>query len=264
MKKTVYLNKNEKNTYITVDGPSLLIKSHQTADKRIPIKMISRVVIFGNISIESDVLTFLAQHNILVLFISSWARQQSILMPFNYGLPSLCMRLELIAKDETKKEEFKQWAREMRVFLERYIISKLSHSRPNIYGDDYRKVIYFFMPEDKEKWVIVKKILKALFWSLILEEIVNNNLDPHCGIINHRCTFGLVKDYAYILKPEIDLQALQFFKSDSIDILIEGANKSCLLTARGIYNIVNNFENKQYTAKKLIANISNKLSELMS
>lgn len=170
--------------------------------------------------------------------------------------------MSLLLKDQKKVEEFFEWARAKRSFLKTAVIKRLYHG-PRISPDNYREILSFLIPEDREKWFKVRYIVKALFWSLIIEELIARKLDPHCGVINRRNSFGLVMDFTYIVGPEIDFQTLQFFKSDSIDKFINSINNSCLLTARGIQNIVNRFENKQYIVRKIIKDIADKLYELM-
>lgn len=262
MKRTLYLNESDRNIHISLDGPSLLIKS-SPAERRIPIRLISRVIVFGNIVIESNVLTFLAEQSIPVLFVSKWVKSESISLPLNYGMLSRCINLELVARDPSKSEDFVNWARQMRAYLEIRVIKSLY---PNYYGIDnsnYRKIISFYMPENKEQWSKVKILLKPLFFSYVLNKIINAHLDPHCGIMHKRCAFGLLKDFLYILHPESDLQALQFFKSDSIGALIEDRYNSNLLTARGVHNIVHRFENRQYIVHEISTKILDKIFELM-
>lgn len=264
MKKTLYLNGSDSLYRLSLDGPSLLITSPDTAARRIPVTMLGKVIVYGNITLESDTLTYLSENNIPVLLISKWARGESILISLNYSMSLPCIKLESIVRDEKKARDFIDWARRMRAFLQRIIAKKLYHYNCNISGDDYKKLIYMLMPENKNHWRIVKNILRMLFWSSIIEELINNQFNIHCGIMHNKTSFGLVRDYYYILHPETDLQALQFFRSDSVDLLINRKkNNQPLLNSRGIHNIVHRFENKQYFFTKMIKTISNKLTELL-
>lgn len=261
MRRTLYLNENEKGIHVVVDGPSLLIKSPHVAERRVPIGFLGRVVIFGNIIVETDALNILGANDIPVFFISKWASHFSISLNVHQIMEQRCLRLAQITKDRWKSTEFFNWMREKRAFLETEVLRCLSRYN-RINNTDYRDVISFFMPLEKEKWRTVYRILKMLFWSLIIEELVNRNLHPHYGIINRRGAFGLVRDCLYVMSPEIVLQALQFFRSDSIEKLIEPSSGAFLLTSRGIHNIVARFENKQYVAKKITKDITDKLFEL--
>ncbi|MFN3480856.1 MAG: hypothetical protein ACK415_10775, partial [Thermodesulfovibrionales bacterium] len=163
--------------------------------------------------------------------------------------------------DRRKSIEFFHWLKEKRAFLEAEVLRRLSgYTRVN--STDYSDVISFFMPAEKDKWKTVYRMLKMLFWSFIIEELINRNLHPHYGIIHRRGAFGLVRDCLYAISPETVLQALQFFRSDSIEKLIEPSHRAFLLTSRGIHNIVARFENKQYIAKKIMKDITDKLFEL--
>jgi len=262
MVRTLYLNESDRDIRVVMDGPSILIKDPERADRRIPLRFIGRVVIFGNIWISSDVLTALAGQNIPLICISKWASNISISMPFQFTYPAHCIDLELVLKDQQKAMDFTNWARQKRAFMKTEVIRRI-YPNADISCSNYREIISFLMPEDREKWLTVKNTLKALFWSLITEHLISLGLDPHCGIINRKCAFGLVRDYAYIMSPEMDYQALQFFRSDSIDTLIRSDRKPCLLTAKGIHNIINRFENRQYIVRRLVGEIKDKLYELM-
>ena len=263
MKKTVYLNEGYRRYHLSLDGPSLLIRSAETADRRIPVAMISKLIIFGNITLDSDILTFLSENNIPVLLISKGAKREGILLPLNYGMPAQCITFKRFT-DEKGIKDFICWARHMRAHIQRMVAKNLYHYDCNISGNDYRKMVSMLMPEDKDQWFDVKKILRVLFLAAIIEELIDSKLDIHCGIIHNKSSFGLVRDYFYILHPETDLQALQFFKSDSIDILIErGVNVQSTLNAKGIQAIVHRFENKQHITKKIIKTITGKLLELL-
>lgn len=262
MKRTLYLNENESGIHLRIDGPSLVVEVPYEAQRRIPINLLGRMVIFGNILVDSDVLTFLAENNIPVIFISKWARSFNIALSANYAMIQKHQKLDPLLKDRERTLRFLDWALEERAFLQRRVIEKICNYK-DINSGDYCEVISFFMPYDKAKWRIVKRLVRILFWSLIIEELINKELNPHNGVIHRKSAFGLVKDYAYIMASETDLQALQFFRSDSIDHLIEPSCGAFLLTARGIQNIINRFENRQYISKDIIQNITDKLFELI-
>lgn len=264
MTRTLYLNGKGREIRLKVDGPSLLITSPDCADRRIPVPMLARVVVFGNILIDSDVLNLLGSRDIPVIFIDKYAKSRATSLPLNYSMPLPCNSLQIITKDEKKRKEFIDWARQMRIFLQNTVIRNLYHHNCNVTGIDYRKIIYMLMPENRVHWFIAKSLLRILLWLLILEELHNNRFDPHCGIIHNKSSFGLVQDYFYILQSETDLQALQFFKTDSIDLLIEEkTDRTYQLTARGFHNIIHRFENKQYMVKKNMKSITDKILELM-
>lgn len=261
MRKTLYLAENEEGLYLRVDGPSLLIRSAHSAERRVPLRVLGRVIIFGNIQIDTDVLTLLAENNIPVFLISKWARNLSISMNPHYAIEGKCITLRSIIKDRGKSLEFFKWAKEKRSHIETTVLKCLLGHR-GVNHKDYSEIISFFLPYDRDKWKNVRKILKMLFWCLIIEELMNRDLHPHYGIIHRGIAFGLARDCLYVMSAEIDLQALQFFKSDSIEKLIEPSFGAFCLTSRGIHNIVARFENKQYIAKKIMDDITVKLFEL--
>lgn len=262
MKRTLYLT-DRKRINIRLDGPSLLITSPETAERRIPLKILGRVVVFGSIMLDSEILTSLSSNNIPMLFISKKEKIFTISMNAYHAMTRGPVNLNKISKDKRKVIEFFEWLKSKKTFLEFQVLKGLcrSHITANA---NYKEIISFFMPDDRESWDTVKGIVRILSWSLIIEELLGKGLNPHHGIIHNRGAFGLVRDYAYIIRPEIDLQCLKFFRSDTLESLIESSRRYPHLEARCIGNIINRFENRQYIIKRLIHDINDKLFELLA
>lgn len=261
MTRTLYLNDRDR-IHLQLDGSSLLVTSPESAERRFPLRMVGRVVVFGNIMLDSDVLTSLAVNNIPVFFISRRVRSFSISLNAYHAMSWRSLNLYLITRNKEKVQEFMDWAKKKRKFIEYRVAKRLCKYR--LVGNmDYQEVISFFTP-DKDRWVTVKSTVLMLAWSLITEELLRRELNPHHGILHLKTSFGLVRDYAYIIRPEIDLQCLQFFRTDSLDSLIKSSSKYPLLTSNGIHNIINRFENRQYMMKEITQDITNKIFELMA
>lgn len=87
---------------------------------------------------------------------------------------------------------------------------------------------------------------------MVIKEIISSNLDPHMGIINKNCNFGLALDLYKILEPECDLMTIQFFTSCRWHEFVLNTDKKCTLTKDGWRNVVHRFENrKQVIAHRL-------------
>jgi hypothetical protein len=274
MERTLYINGNEVGLHVVVDGPSLLIKKPQCAERRIPFNLISSVVIFGDLFVKTSVLTTLSEYNIPILFISKWAKNMNISVPIDYSISAKCSKIEKIFKDAQKVEEFRVWARAKRVYLQTDILRKVYYWDPvyfesvwswdyNFVSKHYRDIIEFLMPTDKEKWITVRKIVKVLFWNAVMDYLLDIGFDIHCGIIHTQSAFGLIRDCLYILATEIDYQALKFFKTESVDEIMDKEVKEFLLKANAVLNIVNRFENLRFVLNKVLKDIKDKLDELI-
>ncbi|MFN3531862.1 MAG: CRISPR-associated endonuclease Cas1, partial [Candidatus Brocadia sp.] len=68
MDRTLYLNENTTLNVIR-DGPSIVVKEGKKSGRRVPARMIQRVIITGNIKLETSLITLFTQNNVPVTFL---------------------------------------------------------------------------------------------------------------------------------------------------------------------------------------------------
>ncbi len=110
MGRTLYLTETEKFK-ATVDGPSILIDWPNKAGQRIPLRLISRCVIVGNIKLESAVISTLTSHNIPVIFTDISGSELAIAIPYNHRLPNRWREQRIFLETTKNRERFINWAR---------------------------------------------------------------------------------------------------------------------------------------------------------
>jgi len=80
MGRTLYLFENDGIT-ATLDGPSLWIERPLKAGQRIPLRLISRVFLVGEIKISSTAILALAEHNIPLVLAPNLAKIKQLYCP---------------------------------------------------------------------------------------------------------------------------------------------------------------------------------------
>ncbi len=259
MKRTLYLNENTKGIHVVVDGPSLLIKRPYLADRRVPLGYIGRMLVFGNVLVDSNALITLAQNNIPVFLISKWNCDLSVSLSVQQIIERKSLKVLNIIQNKTKRNLFIKWLKEKRISLKNEILKQFKAS-----NKDYFEVITFFMRLKRKEFKTVYKINKLLIWSLIIEELVKKDFNIHYGILNSRGPFGLVRDYFYVMQHEVVHMALQFSKQRLLKFLDRESYKQAILSFNDVYELVEKFEGKQSFLKGIIDAISYNIVNLMS
>ncbi len=248
--RTLYLNGNSRIT-VRGDGPSLLINELQSADRRVPLRLIGQVIIRGNITIESNVITLLAEHGVPVSFLSSRGEVTATALTLDANSDLIRERVERLSRSDKGADKVNEWLRAGRRNAERTLVKDLMPSkikviyRNGLREEDYRDIIKDFLSPIDVKGEIdaVASILDGLFHELMLKSITDLGLDPHRGFLCRYQNFAFVKDLCYVLEAERDRQLLQFFMARSGKNLFEMEEGHWVVNGEGMKNIVVRFEN---------------------
>ncbi|MBF0520249.1 MAG: CRISPR-associated endonuclease Cas1 [Nitrospirae bacterium] len=224
MDRSLYINE-AKGLEVVRDGPSLLVKEKGKANQRIPVRLIGRVFIMGNIKLESGVFTLLAENQIPVTLMGISGVNSAVCLPYNNHLPQHYEKQKVFLETEENASRFRAfcvlWRKRFQIDVIQYIANNNTLLKEGFKESDYRQLTskYFTGYEKPIKFVI--ETITNLFRGLIIERLVKAKLDPHIGVVNRRRNFGFALDISYILCPEIDLQCiifLEYRKSISGDI----------------------------------------------
>ncbi len=264
MGRTLYLNEDNSGLLVQRDGPSVWIKGRGSARQRVPVRLVSRVVIIGNIRLDASVITLFTENEIPVVFMNRNASELATAIPYNYAAYSRYKEQDLLLRNRNKALCFKRWAEDKKKAIQADVVKRLyKHGSLHISESDYAEIISYLKPEDENQWMVVKGFINNLFRELIIGELLRAMLDPHLGIINNRQNFGLVRDICYIMEAESDIQCLQFFKCSRIDPFIEKQAEKYRLSSTGIKSIIHRFENRLYALSSIVKNIIDELYDLM-
>jgi len=268
MDRTLYLNEN-KNLRVYLDGPSIWIKEDGKAGRRVPARVVSRVVIIGNLKCEAGALTLFTDNDVPVTLISRKGDSVAVVMPYNDNLSRYYYRQKAFLKTEENINRFKDWLYAQRRVLEIYVLKRLSKK---IAGEfvmngfrtrDYRNIVKKFNPSDMARWDVVKAMVENLFRELTISCIVKAELDPHIGVLHRRYNFGLALDLCHILEPMVDLQCIQFLRNTVGKEYLIPDSTGWSISRDGVKDIVQRFENMKKKLYQSEERLLDNLFELM-
>jgi len=265
--RTLYFCENTKGTEVRRDGPSIWVRELGRAGYRVPYRLIGRVVVIGDIVINTAVITLFSENGVPVLFISRLADEIAFMSPVRGALPGHYMLQKTIRKNEAVIEAFSRWSSMISSGLQKEAARTLCHSlsrdiRLRMGAQDYEEIIDYLKPSDEKKWNVVRNFIAGLLRLVIVEELCKAGLDPHPGILHDGECYGLASDICTVLRPEIDVQALHFFGS-SVDHPVSGKKfNSSRLTEQAVQVIVRRFENNRLALHRLVASLIEDLISL--
>lgn len=268
MERTLYLNEN-KGMKVLRDGPSVWVKEEGKAGSRVPARLIGRVVIIGNVKIESGVITLFTDRDIPVTFINYSGDSVAVALPYNDKLPRHYEEQKIFLKKEENTLRFRNWIESRRRDIQLNVIKRLSkriHYKFTKFGfreKDYHGVINQFRKCSLEQWQVVTGIISNLFREMIIGSLLRADLDPHMGVFHRRHNFSLALDICYILEAEIDIQSLQFIKRSSENIYFIKENKNCCVSKEGMKDIIHRFENRKNQLINITEQLIDDIFEMM-
>src|SRR4030042_2462625 len=218
MGRTLYLNENKGLTVLR-DGPSVWIKEDGKAGRRIPARLVGRVVIIGNLRLEAGGITLFTQNDIPVTFINHRGDELAVSMPYNHQLQRHYGEQKVFLDTEENIERFKGLLYARRKETQINVIRRLSRGFAGLFTakgfreKDYCRFIDRFKPSNDEQWKVVSGVISNLFREMIIVCILKADLDPHLGVLHRRHNFSLALDICYILEAEIDMQCIQFLRT---------------------------------------------------
>jgi CRISPR/Cas system-associated endonuclease Cas1 len=268
MDRTLYLNENKTITVLR-DGPSVWIREEGKAGRRIPARLIGRVVIIGNLKLETDVITLFTDNDIPVTLMNRAGDSAAVVMPYVEKLPQYYEKQKTLLMTSERINRFKDWLYAQRRQLQFHVVQRLSKSISYTFTSsgfrekDYRRVIEEFRPVSDEQWQAIFNVVSVLFRELVVGHIMMRDLDPHIGILNRRYNFGLALDICHILEPEIELQSVQFARAAKTKSYMIKARAGWSVSAEGMKDVVHRFENRRDQIKAVVERLIDDIFELM-
>lgn len=270
MDRTLYLNEN-KNLRVFRDGPSIWVKEEGKAGRRIPARLVSRVVIIGNIKLESGVITLFTDNDVPVTFFNHRGDAVGVAMPYNHHLPKHYDEQKKFLDSEENIERFKSWLYSKRKETQLGVIKRISKKTAEIFAErgfkekDYRRFIEELKPSNlsDEKFKVVYGTVSNLFREMAIGRIVKADLDPHLGVYYRRHNFGFALDICHTLEAEIELQTFQFLRTAKDKDYMNKEPNGWTITNEGMKDIVHRFENRRKQIQERVERLLDEVFELM-
>lgn len=267
MERSLYLNGNMNGLTVLRDGPSVWIKDRSIAGRRVPVRLVSRVVIIGNVKIDAMAITLFAENNIPVVFMERTGEEVAVVIPYNHKLPVHYEEQRIILQSERNIERYINWAKTKRMCIQLKALYRFFKNRVfkfyNEIGEGNYQLILRNLKPSEDRWQVVTDVIANLLRGLIVERLIKADLDPHTGVIHRRHNFGLALDICYIMGAEVDIQALQFFRSSSESWLLRKPSGKLEVSSEGLKNIIHRFENRSAILTEMIESIIDEIFELI-
>lgn len=252
MQRTLYLNEN-RNITVRLDGPSLWIKEKEKAGKRVPFRLITQVIITGNIRLETGAIMALAEKGVPVTFISRDGKNRVTALAIEPSENSLRERAVRLWKDDKGRVRVENRLNASRHNTRLKTLKIFMPERSNHFetcgfdNRDYERIFTYLLSEDTDAYAekAVRRIIEGLFHEAVLTSIMDAGLDPHTGFIHRNMDFGFVKDICFAIEGQIDRQVLQFFRRRDWDGFLVRINRERQINSAGINNLVVRFENQK-------------------
>lgn len=268
MGRTLYLNESAGDLYVKRDGPSVWVTARETAGRRVPARFLSRVVVMGNVKLDSGAITLFTEHDIPVVFMDNKAEETAMAIPYNHRLPSHYEEQKVFLESEENTVRYEEWAQAKRAVFQADALRRLDRSLSGqltfgIGEGNYQQVLSGLKPKSEDKWSVITGIINSLFRGIIMEHVLKADLDPHTGVVHRRHNFGFVLDICYIVGAESDIQAVRFFRDTGDVSLMERKNGDWRVTEPGMRDIIHRFENRRRRLSDIIATVLDEAFELM-
>lgn len=217
MERTLYLNENTTLSVIR-DGPSLVVMEDGKSSRRVPARMIQRVVITGNIKLETSLITLFTQNNVPVTFLDKKGNQIAVTLPYKQYLPGHYQEQRIFVESGYTTQRFMTFLRAYRQRVQIDVLKRLLKRQiPDQYvtvglkEEEYQQVVDNATIPYRGIFQHIRNAVSALFVEMVISKLIASDLDPHMGVMHRRRDFGLALDICHILGPEIDIQSIQFF-----------------------------------------------------
>ncbi len=218
MKKTLYVT-NCGDYEITLDGPSLWVKKPETSGFRIPLRILDYVYVHNNAMISYEVLMALFSMKIPVAFYKNKTNVIVHITPYYDSGYFYDLNQRLISKKKETIDKFNYFMLKQKRDNQINTLSYISLNLGKAFNDNFfREEEYIYQvikncEHQKNKFFILKKILRGMLRQIIIKKCIDNDFDPKIGIINTKDSMGLVKDINVIIDPILDIVVIEFLKT---------------------------------------------------
>lgn len=258
MERTLYL-KESRGLTVKRDGPSLWILEPGKAGRRVPARLVSRVVVIGNVLLDTEALTLFTACGVPITFMDHGGKILGTALAYDIAPDDLRERQHALSDDAEMASEIENWMeavrRKGRLDMLRLLAPNLARDFENLgfRESDYNTIIRTFYPKPAARVKAVAGLLSGLLHESALNRISGLALDPHAGFLHRQENFGLCRDFVYMLGAELDWQAIRFFQSkqDAGD-LFQCRGTSAVLSGKGSHLVIQRFEDRRVHVEEMM------------
>lgn len=251
------------------DGPSLWIMMGNKAGRRVPARLISRVIITGNVKLDASVITLFTESGKPVIFLS----RKGEVLATAFGMINPTWRIKerqtLLFTNRIYRPRVMNWFNARRRNNQLQLLEHLSYkdlkllTSKGLRERDFKRIIASYLPEDEKMVRVIIGTITGLLHEFITDCLLASELDPHLGVIHRRYNLGLVRDLTYMIETEAIRQTIQFFRMKKWEFYLDFAEGEWLLNAGGMKSIATRFENQRSAVEEMINNLIDDIFQLM-
>jgi hypothetical protein len=208
MDRTLYLNQHA-GLRVSRDGPSLWVEQRGCAGRRVPVRLIRRVFIAGNVALDAESLTVFAERGVPVTLMNHDGEPVAMVVGCAAGLFTRRAQQAAALEDPWKRDRLSAWLRAWERGRRLVLASRLEPMTEARWRRDGVRTAEY------DTWVMQqarlrgasprgRAVFRAGLENLALEVITEAGWDPHLGL-RHRAPLGLVRDCATALQADADL-----------------------------------------------------------
>ena len=243
------------------DGPSLWIHEPGKAGRRVPARLVSRVVVIGNVRLDTEALTLYTACGVPITFMDHGGRVLGAALAYDIRPEDFRDRQQALADDAEMACRIESWMEAARRKGRLDMVRRLA---PNLAREfeclgfremDYTTIFRTFCPEEEARVRAVAGAVCGLLHESALEKIIALTLDPHAGILHRHENFGLCRDFVYMLGAEVDQQVIRFFQVKKSEDLFQSRGSSATLTGKGSHSVIQRFEGRRADIEHKMENL---------
>lgn len=208
MERTLFLNERT-GMRVRRDGPSLWIERPGSAGSRVPVRLIRRVLISGNVALDTESLTAFARRGVPITFVSRDGEPLAMMVGCAGGLFARrglqAGALENPLLRERISAWLRAWERGRRLALATRLdpVTALQWRRQGVRPADYESWIH---RQGRLRGASLRRrgVFHAAAGTVALDRITDAGWDPHLGVAHRGEPLGFVKDCATAIRADAD------------------------------------------------------------
>lgn len=208
MERTLYLSE-QAGLRVKRDGPSLWIEQPGRAGRRVPARLIRRVLIAGNVALDTASLALFAERGVPIALLDRRGEAIAAVVGWDGGDLARRARQWAAWEDTAVCDRLSAWLAAWERGRRLTLVRRFNHALARQWRTDG------FRSTDYERWLSeiglargaqrhVRSLFHAALQAVILTESAAAGWDPHAGVRHRHDPLGFVKDGASAVNAEAD------------------------------------------------------------
>lgn len=208
MERTLFLTE-QAGMRVRRDGPSLWIERPGLAGSRVPVRLVRRVLISGNVALDAESLTAFARRGVPITLVSRDGEPLAMVVGCATGLVAR-RGLQAGALEHPRVRErvsawLRAWSRGRQLVLATRIdpVTAARWRRDGVRQPDYEGWVQH---QGRRRGAALRRrgLFHAAVSTLVLDRIAEAGWDPHLGVAHCGEPLGFVKDCAEAIRADAD------------------------------------------------------------